>query len=82
MKTKQQINTYSKGEINRNFKIKVFGIVNGVKRNTLVGVSGLINILNGDEQKAMAMVTRAFNSGKDRTDCKIYGGAKVSFYVF
>lgn len=82
MKTKQQINTYSKSEINRNFKIKVFGIVNGVKRNTLVGVSGLINILNGDEAKAMAMVTRAFNSGKDRTDCKIYGGAKVSFYVF
>lgn len=82
MKTKQQINTYSVGEINRNFKIKVFGIVNGVKRNTLVGVSGLINILNGDEERAMSMVTRAFNSGKDRTDCKIYGGAKVSFYVF
>lgn len=81
-KTKQQINTYSVSEINRNFKIKVFGIVNGIKVNTLVGVSGLINILNGDERKAMAMVTRAFNSGLDRTDCKIYGGAKVSFYVF
>lgn len=81
-KTKQQINTYSTSEINRNFKIKVFGIVNGIKVNTLVGVSGLINILNGDERKAMAMVTRAFNSGLDRTDCKIYGGAKVSFYVF
>lgn len=81
MKTKQQINWYSTTTINRNFKIKVFGIVNGVKRNTLVGVSGLVNILNGDESKAMAMITRAFNSGKDRTDCKIYGGAKVSFYV-
>lgn len=32
MKTKQQINTYSVSEINRNFKIKVFGIVNGVNR--------------------------------------------------
>ena len=81
MKTKQHFNTYSTSEINRNFKIKVFGIVNGIKVNTLVGVSGLVNILNGDEQKAMAMVTRAFESGKDRTDCN-YGGAKVSFYVF
>lgn len=73
MTTKQQINTYSVSQINRNFKIKV---------NTLVGVSGLLRILNGDERKAMSMVTRAFNSGKDRTDCKIYGCAKVSFYVF
>lgn len=82
MRIKQHINTYSVSEINRNFKIKVFGYVNGIKRNTLVGVSGLKAILNDDDQKLMAMVTRAFENGKDRTDCKIYGGAKVSFYVF
>lgn len=81
MKTKQKINYYSVAQINRNFKIKVFGMVNGVKKNTLVGVSGLLAILNGDECKMMAMVTRAFASGQDRTDCKIYNGAKISFYI-
>ena len=33
---------YTTKEINRNFKIKVNGIVNGKKVNVLVGVSGLI----------------------------------------
>lgn len=73
--------TYSTKQINRNFKIKVFGYVNGVKKNTLVGVSGLLAILNNDEAKLFKMIDRAFASGKDRTDCKIYNGAKISFYV-
>ena len=66
---------YTTKEINRNFKIKVFGY-------TLVGVSGLIRILDGDEAKAQKFVARAFASGKDRTDCKVYGGVRISFYVF
>lgn len=36
---------YTTKEINRNFKIKVNGIVNGKKVNVLVGVSGLIKIV-------------------------------------
>ena len=47
MKTKT---TYTTPEINRFFKIKVFGFIDGVKVNTLVGVSGLLRIL-GDEEK-------------------------------
>ena len=39
---------YTTKEINRNFKIKVNGIVNGKKVNVLVGVSGLIKIV-GDK---------------------------------
>lgn len=73
---------YTTKEINRNFKIKVFGFINGVKINTLVGVSGQIRILDGDESKAQKFVARAFASGKDRTDCKVYGGVRISFYVF
>lgn len=73
--------SYTDKQINQSFKIKVFGIVNGCKVNTLVGVSGLLAILNGDKDKLFKMVTRAFASGKDRTDCKIYGGARISFYV-
>ena len=73
---------YTTSEINRNFKIKVFGSINGVKINTLVGVSGLIRILNGDEAKAQKFVARALASGLDRTDSKVYGGVRVSFYAF
>ena len=36
---------YTTKEINRSFKIKVNGIVNGKKVNVLVGVSGLIKIV-------------------------------------
>ena len=37
---------YTTKEINRNFKIKVNGIVNGKKVNVLVGVSGLTDTRN------------------------------------
>lgn len=73
--------TYTTSEINRNFKIKVFGLINGAKINTLVGVDGLTRIL-GSEEKVQKFVARAFASGLDRTDCKVYSGVKVSFYAF
>lgn len=47
---------YTTKEINRNFKIKVNGIVNGKKVNVLVGVSGLIKIV-GD----IKLVNRLLN---------------------
>lgn len=72
---------YTTSEINRNFKIKVYGFINGVKINTLVGVSGLTAFLNGDEAKVQKFVARAFASGLDRTDCKLYRGVRISFYV-
>ena len=36
---------YTTKEINRTFKIKVNGLFNGKKINTLVGVSGLIKLV-------------------------------------
>lgn len=36
---------YTTKEINTNFRIKVNGIVDGKKINTLVGVSGLIKLI-------------------------------------
>lgn len=66
--------------INRNFRIKVNGLVNGVKVNKLVGVSGLLEILGGCWDKLVKFVLRAFNSMTDKTACKIYGGATVTFY--
>ena len=67
--------------INRNFRIKVHGLVNGQKWNKLVGVSGLLAILGGSLDKLVKFVLRAFNSLADKCACKIYGGATVTFYA-
>lgn len=67
--------------INRNFRIKVSGLVNGQRVNKLVGVKGLLEILGGSWDKLVKFVLRAFNSLTDKCACKIYGGAKVTFYA-
>lgn len=36
---------YDKAFINRNFRIKVYGTLDGKRINTLVGVSGLIDLI-------------------------------------
>ena len=71
---------YETSTINANFKIKVFGIENGKKLNTLVGVSGLINLIGID--LANKLVARAFNGTNDKCVCKLRRGLKVTFYVF
>lgn len=72
--------TYTSKEINSNFKIKVTGIVDGNKINTLVGVKGLLKMV-GDEALAERLVDRAFNSMDDVCVCKLRRGIKISFYV-
>lgn len=72
---------YETSTINANFKIKVFGMSdNGKKLNTLVGVSGLINLIGID--LANRLVARAFNGNDDKCVCKLRRGLKVTFYVF
>lgn len=61
---------YTTKEINRNFKIKVNGIVNGKKVNVLVGVSGLIKIV-GDIKLVNRLLKRAFNCYGDKEVCKL-----------
>lgn len=73
---------YSTSEINRNFKIKVFGHINGKKINTLVGVSGLINLLDGAIDLVNRLLNRAFSSKGDVCHCKLRRGLQISFYVF
>lgn len=73
--------THTISEINRNWKIKVFGRTEeGKKINTLVGVSGLVNLIG--EELADKFVNRAYKSGLDATHCKLRRGIKVSFYTF
>lgn len=71
---------YTTSQINKEFKIKVFGIFEGKKINTLVGVSGLIRIIGQD--MANKMFKRAFRSMDDKCECKLRRGIKVTFYCF
>lgn len=67
-------------EINRNFKIKVNGLFNGKKINTLVGVCGLIRLIG--VEMSNKLLRRAFRSMKDVEYCKLRRGLKISFYCY
>lgn len=73
--------TLNTATINRNFRIKINGIVNGKYVSKLVGVRGLLELLRGSWERLAKMVLRAFNSIEDKCVCKIYGGAQVTFYA-
>ena len=70
---------YTIREINRDYKIKINGIVNGKKVNMLVGVSGLIKIV-GDIDLVNRLLDRAFNCIGDKEVCKLRRGVKITFY--
>ena len=71
---------YTTKEINRNYKIKVSGLYEGSKINTLVGVSGLIRLV-GDIELTNRLLDRAFATMDDKCVCKLRRGIKISFYV-
>ena len=72
---------YTTREINFNYKIKISGVYEGKKINTLVGVSGLIRLVNNIEL-TNRLLDRAFKSREDSCKCKLRRGLKVSFYRF
>lgn len=66
-------------KINSNFRIKVAGLdANGVKVNTLVGVSGAIALIGAD--MFGKLLDRAFGSLGDVCMCKLRRGIRFSFY--
>ena len=71
---------YTTKQINREFKIKVSGMYDGHKINTLVGVSGLIKMVD-DIELTNRLLDRAFSSVEDKCVCKLRRGLKFSFYV-
>ena len=71
---------FTSKEVNRNFKIKISGTVNGEKVNTLVGVTGFLAFVD-DDPLAERLLERAFNCPEDRCICKLRRGLKISFYV-
>ena len=76
---KENLN-YTTSEINKNFRIKVFGYdENGKKINTLMGVSGIIAMIG--EELFYKFIQRAIDSMKDVCVCKLRRGLVVSLYV-
>jgi hypothetical protein len=71
---------YTTKEINRNYKIKVSGLFDGKKVNTLVGVSGFLKMVN-DIELSNRLLDRAFSCMDDKCVCKLRRGIKISFYV-
>lgn len=71
---------FSTSEINKNFRIKVFGINNeGKKINTLMGVAGILALIG--ERLLNKFLRKAFSCKDDVCVCKLRRGLKVSFYV-
>lgn len=71
---------YSTTEINRTFKIKVYGYVDGRKIDTLVGVSGLLRLIG--IELANKMLAKAFRTMDDKQVCKLRRGIKITFYYY
>lgn len=71
---------YTTREINFNYKIKVYGLFDGKKVNTLVGVSGFLKMVD-DVELCNRLLDRAFRSMEDKCVCKLRRGLKISFYI-
>jgi len=70
---------FSTKYINTNWRIKVFGYdAESNKINTLVGVSGLINLIG--LKLANKFLERANNCMEDVCICRLRRGLKISFY--
>lgn len=71
---------FSTSFINKNFRIKVFGVTkDGKKINTLMGVSGIIRLIGSE--LFYKFVQRALDSMQDSCVCKLRRGVKVTLYV-
>lgn len=69
---------YTTKQINANFRIKVSGVFNGKKVNTLVGVAGALALIG--VEMLNKLLKRAFACIADKCVCKLRRGLKVSFY--
>lgn len=76
---KKGILNYTKTFINRNFRMKVYGVdENGNRINKLVGVAGLIALIG--VELLNKFLDRALKAGLDKCICKLRRGLQVSFY--
>lgn len=81
MTVEQQIEklNYKPKQIVRDYLIKVYGWMNGVRLNKLLGVYGLVELVG--YERANKMLERAYACTGDVQRCKVYGGVQISFYI-
>lgn len=70
--------TYTTKCINANFRIKVYGIINGTRIDKLVGVKGLLELIGAE--LANKFITKALKCGMDKFIAKLRRGIKITFY--
>lgn len=76
---KSSILKYTKKFINKNFRLKVYGLdENGNRINKLVGVAGLIALIG--VELINKFIDRALKAGRDKCVCKLRRGLQVSLY--
>ncbi len=70
---------YTTREINLDFRIKVYGRTDDGRRiNTLMGVSGIIDLIG--VELLNKFLERAYRLVSDKTVCKLRRGLVVTFY--
>ena len=70
---------YTSKFINKNFRLKVYGLDNeGNRINKLVGVAGLIALIG--IELLNKFIDRALKAGLDKCVCKLRRGLQVSLY--
>lgn len=76
---KSSILKYTSKFINKNFRLKVYGVDNeGNRINKLVGVAGLIALIG--VELLNKFFDRTLKAGLDKCVCKLRRGLQVSFY--
>lgn len=79
MGTKMYYNQFTTSDINRNFWIKVYGYIDGVRINTLLGVSGAIYLLGDLFYRLVARAMKHLGE-TGKTICRLRRGIRVTFY--
>nr|DAQ21909.1 MAG TPA: hypothetical protein [Caudoviricetes sp.] len=76
---KSSVLKYTKSFINRNYRLKVYGMdANGNRINKLVGVAGLIALIG--IEFVNKFIERAEKAMADKCVCKLRRGLQVSLY--
>ncbi len=79
MKAKSETLAIPSSEINRNWRLKVYGVdASGNRVNKLVGVAGLVSLIG--IEMLNKLLRRAMACMLDVCHCKLRRGLKVSFY--
>lgn len=79
MKAKSETLALSSAQINRSWRLKVYGIdAAGRRVNKLVGVAGLVALIG--IEMLNKLLRRAVNCMLDVCHCKLRRGLKISFY--